>query len=426
MNLSIQEFSTEPVPEDRTVGWIRVAIISATASFSLPTLISGMKLANSVDTRTALTAIICGNLLLTIIGGFCGSIGSRTRLSSYMLTRIAFGSSGAAAVNIALAISLLGWFGVNIDILSGAVFRLLNEVFDINIANWIIEVIAGIVITVTTFFGFRAINILSLVVVPVLMVVTMLLVIKALGVQSIQEIFSTTISNNISFGDAMSSITGGVIIGAIILPDITRFIRNWQGAIYTAVFSYIIFGALVQLSGGLTSIAFLSDDILDTMIFIGMSGAAFAIVISGSWVLNSLNLYSSMLSFEATFPKLTSGLIIVPLGLLGTGAAFFNILEYFLDFLFYLAIVFTPVAGVIIVDYCLVRRSNYHEQPLNLDTHFVLPAIFSWVAGALISLLGSEDIISFTGIAALDAILVSGFVYFLITHIQKSSLLPRT
>ena len=39
MNLSIQEFSTEPVPENRTVGWIRVAIISATASFSLPTLI---------------------------------------------------------------------------------------------------------------------------------------------------------------------------------------------------------------------------------------------------------------------------------------------------------------------------------------------------------------------------------------------------
>ena len=144
IHLSIQEFSTEPVPENRTVGWIRVAIISATASFSLPTLISGMKLANSVDTRTALTAIICGNLLLTIIGGFCGAIGSRTRLSSYMLTRIAFGSSGAAAVNIAFAISLLGWFGVNIDILSGAVFRLLNEVFAINMANWIIEVIEGI------------------------------------------------------------------------------------------------------------------------------------------------------------------------------------------------------------------------------------------------------------------------------------------
>ena len=63
---------------------------------------------------------------------------------------------------------------------------------------------------------------------------------------------------------------------------------------------------------------------------------------------------------------------------------------------------------------------------MNLDTHFVLPAIFSWVAGVLISLLGSEDIISFTGIAALDAILVSGFVYFLITYFQKSSSLSQT
>ena len=54
--------------------------------------------------------------MLTIIGCITGSIGARTRLSSYMLVRIAFGDRGASLVNLAFALSLLGWFGVNIDL----------------------------------------------------------------------------------------------------------------------------------------------------------------------------------------------------------------------------------------------------------------------------------------------------------------------
>ncbi|MGB5354687.1 MAG: cytosine permease, partial [Woeseia sp.] len=114
-----QEFATEPVPADRTVGWLRVGLISAMVAFSLPTFVAGAEIFLATDNRSALSAILIGCALLTFIAAMSGSIGARTHLSSYMLARVAFGTRGAALVNIAFAISLLGWFGVNIDLFSG-------------------------------------------------------------------------------------------------------------------------------------------------------------------------------------------------------------------------------------------------------------------------------------------------------------------
>lgn len=416
MTETSEEYATEPVPDHRTVPWLRVAVISAMVAFSLPTFVTGIEVAQAVDGRTAALAILCGNLLLAVIGAFCGAIGARTRLSSYMLTRIAFGSRGAALVNLAFALSLLGWFGVNIDLFSAAVERLLTDVFSVSIPVWLIESGAGIVMTVTTIYGFRAINSLSILLVPVLMVVTAMLIAQSLDARSLADVLASPVASPLSFGAAMSSVVGGVIIGAVILPDITRFIREWHGGIYTAILSYAVIGSIVQGAGGLAAISFGNDDLLDVMIVIGLSWAAFAIVIAGSWVLNSLNLYSTSLSVEATLPGLNNRLLIILLGLFGTVAAFFNILDYFLTFLFYLAIVFAPVAGVIGVDYMLLRRDAYHDGRLQSERSILPLALLAWLAGAVVALLGSEGLLRISGIAALDAILVAAAAHFLLSR----------
>ena len=406
-----EEFATEPVPDDRTVPWLRVGVISAMVAFSLPTFVTGIEVATATAPRTAALAILGGNVLLSIIGALCGAIGARTRLSSYMLTRVAFGTRGAAIVNLAFALSLLGWFGVNIDLFGEAVLRLCRDVFGWTAMPWTVELFAGVAMTVTTIYGFRAINTLSLWLVPVLMVVTALLLAKALGSSSLPANLEAANVTGLGFGHAMSSVVGGVIIGAIILPDITRFIREWRGGIYTAFLSYAVIGSIVQAAGALAAIAFGNDDLLDMMIVVGLSWAAFAIVIAGSWILNSLNLYSTTLSIEATLPRLPNTPLILVLGGLGTVAAFFNILDVFLTFLFYLAVVFAPVAGVIAVDYLFVRRPAYRAERLSQERSLILSALFAWAAGAVVALLGASGYLTVTGVAALDAIAVAAIAY---------------
>ena len=421
VNVESEEFATEPVPHEKTVGWVRVGLISAMVAFSLPTFVTGAEIFLATENARALPSILIGCGLLTVIASISGSIGTRTHLSSYMLARVAFGTRGAALVNIAFAISLLGWFGVNIDLFSGAILRLLSDTMGVTASPWIVELFAGVAMTITTIYGFKAINMLSTILVPVMMVVTVLLVSNALEVRSFAETLALKQASKISFGDAISSVVGGVIIGAVILPDITRFIRHWRGAVYTALLSYLVVQSIVMIAGGLAADALSNNDLLDVMIVMGLGWAAFVVIIAGSWVLNSLNLYSTTLSVEATFPKIENRLLIVVLGAFGTIAAFLNILDYFLTFLFYLAIVFVPVAGVIAVDYFYARRSAYHEKLRTAERSVSWIALIAWTAGAIVALLGSQSIIRLSGIAALDAMLVSALAYAILSRFDSAS-----
>ncbi|MEM7763900.1 MAG: cytosine permease [Pseudomonadota bacterium] len=405
------EFANEPVPVERTGSWIGVALISAMVAFSLPTFVAGVELFAVSDYRSAIIAVVTGGALLALIGGICGVIGARTRLSSYMLAKVAFGYRGAALVNVAFAISLLGWFGVNIDLFSETALRMLADIWGVQAPVWLIELIAGVIMTMTTLYGFRAISGLSMLLTPVLMLVTALLWYQIAGASAGHALWDEVTVSTLSFGDSVSAVVGGVIIGAVILPDITRFIRHWQGAVYTALLSYLVVGSVVMIAGGLAAQLFAQGEFLDVMMTIGLGSAAFVIVIAGSWVLNTLNLYSTALSIAATAPRVPNHWLVLGLGALGTLAAFANILDYFLDFLFYLAIVFVPVAGVIAVDYTLLRRAAYHDA---LDPEAIAvswAALLSWFAGAVVALLGAEGVITLSGIAAVDAIAVSAGCY---------------
>ena len=408
------EFATDPVPDHKTVSWVRVTLVAAMVAFSLPTFLTGLELAVVSSARDTAIMLLVGAIILTLLGSLTAGIGASTRLSSYMLNRVAFGTQGAALVNLAFAVSLLGWFGVNIDLFSGAVQRLAIDLFDLSLPGWPVELFAGLVMTITTLFGFKAINLLSTLLVPVLVVVTAQLILGSLDAMPYQEIIRQTVDEPISFGNGVSSVVGSVIVGAVILPDITRFIRHWRGAVYAVIITYFFIDLVVTSAGAIAASALADDDLLNIMITLGIGWAAFAIVIFGSWVLNSLNLYSTMLSVESTVPSLNNRVLILVTGALGTVAAFFNILDYFLDFLFYLAIVFVPVSGVIAVDYLLLRRSAYHQEREYLEASLRPYAVFSWGLGACVALLGSWGWFSLTGIAAVDAMVVAAFAYYVI------------
>ena len=417
MKVESTEFSTEPVPDEHTVSWIRVAIIASMVAFSLPVFLAGVEIAISFSPLRTLEVFVVGTVILTVIGCITAAIGANTRLSSYMLNRIAFGFHGAALVNTAFAISLLGWFGVNIDLFSGAVQRLTVDIYAVSVPAWPIEIFAGLIMTVTTVFGFRAINTLSAFLVPVLIAVTAQLIVGSLTDQSLTQIMRTSSANELSFGDGVSAVVGSAIVGAVILPDITRFVRHWSGGIFVVLTSYLVIQFIVISAGGLSATALEDDDLLNIMLTLGIGWAAFAIVIFGSWVLNSLNLYSTMLSVESTAPKLNNTSLIIILGSLGTLAAFMNILNDFLSFLFYLAVIFVPVSGIIIVDYLILRRSAYHEDRLLLQQKTRPKAIAAWGLGACVALMGSWSWISITSIAALDAMIVAALAYYLLAFI---------
>lgn len=412
MSEQLNEFSAAAITDDKLVPWPRVAAVAAMVSFSLPTFITGLEVSQGLSAIDAMWALVWGSAIILVIGAVMGAIGANSRMSSYLLVRVAFGDMGASLVNIAFAISLLGWFGININLFAGAVSRLALEVWGLNLSTVGLAIFASICMTVTTVVGFKAINILATLLVPVLAFVTFLLARSAFETQTLSEIMAIEKTATLTIGDGISAIVGAIIIGAIILPDITRFVRHWSGAVYTAIIAYMIVQFLVMAAASLAGSVSGKTDILDIMLDLNLGLGAFAIVIAGSWVLNSLNLYSTILSVKATFPKLNSRWLAIGLGVVGVIAALMNILDSFVTFLFYLSVIFIPVAGVIIIDWAFIRPGAYTISALNQNRTINAPGFVAWAIGAVFAVLASEELLpTLTGIAAMDAVILAGVVY---------------
>ena len=154
-----------------------------------------------------------------------------------------------------------------------------------------------------------------------------------------------------SLGDGISAIVGSIVIGCIIMPDITRFLRSSTGALVTSGASYDGVSALCNVGGlQVPPSLWRPNDIITIMLTLGLGLGAFAIIIAGSWVLNAFNLYSAVLGVTASFPRLTAR----NHGCFGRHWCDGRFHEYsrsFVEFLFYLSVVFIPVAGVVIVDH---------------------------------------------------------------------------
>jgi len=413
LNSPNSTFHYQTVGADELLPWGRVALVSGGISLSVPTFVAGMEIATVLGYLESFLAFTVGCIILTIIACLTGLIGARTRLSSYFLARIAFGPIGAMLINIAFAVSLLGWFGVNIDLFSAAALSLAQNLTDYRGPSEPIEIAAGLLMMAATALGFKAIDRLSLLFVPIMLLATLTMFYFALvgsGNEASLERIPT--SDEINFGAAVSSVVGSVIIGAIIIPDITRFIREPVGAVYSATFSFLILNVLVMAIAGFAALVVGETEILNLLLALGFGWGAFVVIIGGSWIINSLNLYSCALSLAATSDTLKGPAVTVGLGILGIAAAFFNILDQFLNFLFYLSIAFVPVGGIILTDYFVVRRQNYEtvEEWRDAENYSRAP-VLSWFFGFLFAMLAGQGYLVLTTIPVLDSVMVASVSY---------------
>ena len=410
------EFSTHAVPTNARVASFRVAAVASMVSFSLPTFIAGIEVSSGVGPDLTLAAILGGALVIFLIGWLMGSIGARTGFNSYLLVRLAFGDAGARVVNLAFSISLLGWFGINLNLFGLAIAGLSDELFGIIPPELLVTIMASLLITVTTIIGFRAINLVSTLMIPVLAFVAMALLVTATS-QTAPVVAAS--QGEMSLGDGISAIVGSIVIGSIIMPDITRFLRTSGGAFLTSGTSYMIAQPFVMWVAASAAMILGTEDIISIMLTLGLGLGAFIIIIAGSWVLNALNLYSAVLGVTASFPSLSARNVTVVLGGIGVTAGLMNILDSFVTFLFYLSVVFIPVAGVIIVDHFVARPEAYRvtevedNQPLNRW------GLLAWFMGAAIALAASEGFIgSVTRVAALDAMVTTAVLYWIAARLS--------
>ncbi len=425
------DYSLSRVPDEAKQPFWRILFIRIGAICCVSQLMLGAALGYGMTFWDAFLATMLGSVLLQVVSWALGTAAAHEGLSTSLLSRwCGFGKGGSALFGGVVAISMIGWFGVQNSVFGegmASIIPFTDFLGGLEYPVW--AIITGIGITLLVVFGIKAIANFATVFVPLFIAVVLFAAWVMLQDHSLAELVTMAPPGvTLTLGAATTMVAGGFIAGAICTPDYARFLKNG-----TQVFWMTLIGTFVgELGMNLISVLLAhatgTENVVDLMM--ATSGVVGVIIVVASTVkLNDINLYSSSLGLatmlNALFNKKVSrNTLVWVLGIVGTFLSVIGIINYFTDFLTLLGVAIPPVAGIMVVDYFLLRRNRKAlddsrakgELPTKVENWNPV-AIACWVIGFAV---GEGTSIASIGIPGLNSLIIAGVLYWAIMKIYAS------
>ncbi|PCI53280.1 MAG: cytosine permease [Alphaproteobacteria bacterium] len=423
----IEGYSDRRLPDRLTVHGSRVGLIVASFAISLPSFLNGAQISLAVGLYKAILVSILAGIILCIGACLTAIISVRSRLTTYALVQRSFGVKGAILVNVVLAIIHFGWFGVNISFFGNALVTATSEIYGFQGSFTLFVILGSILISVSTIFGFKTLDKLAIVAVPLLAIVLIGVCIMAIREKGIVIDAPPNPIDPMTFGIALSSLVGGNLLTVVAMPDLSRYSRTSKQAVGAMIISFPISITLMGLAAAIPALAMGSTDIMKLIITFGFGLPALAMLVLSTWTINSLNLYSASLSLSATFPKFRSWMFTLIGGAIGGAMALMGIIDSFIPFLIILGVIIPPIAAIYVIDGFIMFRASDADKKMVRNLGVRWRAVGLWLFAVSIAMITTYTDFELTTVPALDATLIAAIVYLaMLRFFPEESILMRT
>lgn len=396
------------------VSGIQVAIILL-GILVTPVLLASSSLGNQLAISQMILVVLVGSMILTLLAAINISIGAKARLPTYGIVKFSFGSQGAIAINIIMAISLFGWIVVTANMFGHTLQDLIVNYFNMMIPLPILVGLGCIIFVAATAFGFEFLGKVSKWAIPIITI--LMLVIFYLSLKS--SLHFTNI-NTMSFGAGVSSIVGTIIVLVATSPDFGSFVQDRKHAILASILTFTIAYPLLFIIGAIPSSLTSEGSLLSAMAVIGATLPASILLVFACITGNSGNMFQGTLVVSTLLVEFKKWKITVVLGGLATIVASFDIMSLFIPFLLFLGIVIPPISGIYIADFFMCRKVGYDENLLMKEKKVKISTFIAWGIGSLVGFLTVNNYFTLTAIPSLDSILIASICYAMFTKSLKT------
>jgi len=407
------------------LSFLSVTLVHAGMLTALDQFMLGAVLGHSMTLTNAFIAIFAGSVIFGIVTFALGYAGMKEGLSSSLLSRwCGFGRVGSLFVSLVIAVSLLGWFGVQNAVFAKGLNYALNDRFGF---AWS-ATFSGLFLTVLVAFGFKALRFTARIAVPLFIAVIVTVSILILtGHNSTELVNALPVGPPMSVAAGITIVVGGCIVASLITPDMSRYSKSGRHVFWMTIISIIIGEFVINGLAILLARAVNSADVVYIMAETA-GGIGLLVVVFSTLRVIDFNLYSSSLGIANLVSALTGrkvnfSAITLTLGCLGTALSVAGILDRFVDFLTLLGVVFPPLLGVMLVDYFVLKTSRQTLYPSRLLGELPQCTSTPQVGWTAILSCISGSIVGFTidwGVPALNSILAASFFYGLIVSLFKN------
>ncbi|AVT57564.1 purine-cytosine permease family protein [Pectobacterium versatile] len=417
----IDDYPVSRVPLSVRLPFLNVALVHIGMLTALDQFMLGAVLGHSMTLGQAFLAIFIGSAIFGVVTVGLGYAGMKEGMSGSLLARwCGFGRIGSVLIGLVIAVSLIGWFGVQ-----NAVFaKALNFAMADKLGFGWSAALSGIALTLLVAFGFRALRFTAKIAVPMFVIVVGYISIMTLSGHNIAELIASAPNGEaISISAGATMVVGGCIVASLITPDMTRYSQKGKHVFWMTMLSIIVGEFIVNGLAIIIARALNTADVV-TIMSQAAGGIGLIAVIFSTLRVNDINLYSSSLGIAnaiegVTGKKLRYVSITLVIGLIGTLLSVAGILDRFIDFLTLLGVLFPPIIGVMLVDYYILRTHKTlletsraeGQLPDSAQTPLIgWPAIIASTVGAIVGLAFEW------GVPAFNSLLAASLLYLVIQH----------
>jgi len=406
-----QAHSTAPIPLEQLVPGYRVALVCIAVAFTLTGLYIGSELALTQGLAVGIHAVIIGSLILCMMSVPAAIVGAKTRLSTYMIVSNVFGKAGAKLINLVLALVLLGWYAVTAELAGRTCYLTMVDYLSSRPPQWVFTVGVSALVIMTTVFGFRAIDRLSLLFAPLLVMLTAYVAWRATAQVSWQEMFAVP-GTTVDLSTGISAVIGAMIVGVVLMPDITRYSRSTFDCVLISITGNGLGSGGALILAMLPALAFHEVDPMKYMAALGLVGVAFTTLLLSTWTVNAINLYSTGLVTSTAFRTVAYGRIVIGCGIAGTIAAVIGIADRLIGFLVLLGLIVPPIAGIYLTDFFVLERRDYvSDRHLQRFDQTNIDGLLACALGSAIGVFTYYTQSSITGVPAIESFVSASLLY---------------
>jgi cytosine permease len=365
--------------------------------------------------------IILGNLLLGVYAAGLAQIAAKTGLSTVLMARFSFGNVGSRWVDFILGFTQIGWYAWG----SALIADLLNKLLGVPASwNWLTILFFTYFFCSTAYVGYRAMDWLSRVAVPAMLILMVWCLSIAAGqVGGFEGLQAIVPKGEMTIGAALTLIVGTFVSGGTQATNWSRFANSGKTASISTLLSFFFANGFLIFTGAFCALVYSgvsdvadSSDVVQVMAYQGLLFWGLLLLFLNMWTTQDNTMYAFSVAGAHMFRTNKRTWFVLGGATIALILAWAGIYEMLVPYLILLGTFIPPIGGIIMADYWLYRRGTFPslEQP---QPAFNWAGIIAYGVASAIAYFSSQANI---GIAPLNGILVAGLVYYGLATVLSS------
>ena len=370
-------------PQEGRKGFWPIFLVLFSFTFFTGTMFAGGKIGVAFDFSTILLITALGNLLLAAYAASLGLISARSGLNTVLMGRFCFGNLGSKLSDFILGFAELGWYAWGTATIAISLVKILGLSVTLTIP---LMVVFGIIFSITALIGFKGLEYLSRVAIPLMFVVLIGSIVVATNhIGGLSQLFNVkpTSKETMTFATAITIVFGTFASGATQITNWTRMAKSGKVAVWACLLSFLIGNGLMVLAGAWMAIVYQQSDIFEVLVLQGLSFAAVVMLCLNLLTIQGPTIYNVSAAACHLVRSDRRKMMVVIAAVIGIVLAVAGMYELLIPFLLLLGSIIPPIGGVIMTDYWVRHKGKYPLFTEAQIPNFNWAGLFAYAIGAI-------------------------------------------